>query len=78
MVDMTDRDSFELVRDHRRTFIAFERLVLFTAMHVALTLASVALAFIGHERTLAFLLWTGGTIAMIAGFAINASYSTRE
>lgn len=71
-------ETTEMVRDHRRTFVAFERLILFAVLHIALSLACVALAFVGHEKLLAFLLWTGGTIAMIVGFAISAGYSTHE
>jgi len=64
------------VRAHRRTFISFERLVLFAAMHVALVLASLALAFLGHIPVLATLLGIGGTVALIAAFAIAGSQST--
>ncbi|MCX7364648.1 MAG: hypothetical protein NTV97_22810 [Alphaproteobacteria bacterium] len=71
-------ETTEMVRDHRRTFVAFERLILFAVLHIVLSLACVALAFVGHEKLLAFLLWTGGTIAMIVGFAISAGYSTHE
>lgn len=71
-------ETTEMVRDHRRTFAAFERLILFAALHVALSLICAALAFIGHERLLAFLLWTGGTLALIVCFAIGSSYSTHE
>jgi hypothetical protein len=64
------------VRAHRRTFIAFERLVLFAAMHVALTLSCLALAFLGHIPVIAVLLGVGGTVALIAGFALVGSRST--
>lgn len=63
------------VRAHRRTFVAFERLVLFAAMHIALVLVSLALAFVGHIPALAFLLGVGGTIALITAFAITGSQS---
>ena len=43
-----DAAPTEEVRAHRRTFITFERLVLFAALHIALTLACLALAFFGH------------------------------
>jgi hypothetical protein len=59
------------VRAHRRTFFAFERLVLFASMHVALTLSCLALAFIGHAPMLALLFGIGGTLAMIVGFAVT-------
>jgi len=64
------------VRAHRRTFVTFERLVLFAAMHVALVLASLALAFLGHIPMIAVLLGLGGTVALIAAFAIAGSRST--
>jgi hypothetical protein len=63
------------VRAHRRTFVSFERLVLFAVMHVALVLACLALAFLGHIPVLAVLLGVGGTVALIAGFAIAGSQS---
>jgi hypothetical protein len=59
------------VRAHRRTFFAFERLVLFAALHVALTLTCLALAFIGHVPMIALVFWIGGTLAMIVGFAVT-------
>lgn len=64
------------VRAHQRTFITFERLVLFTAMHVALVLACLALAFLGHSPVIAVLLGVGGMVALIAAFAIAGSQST--
>jgi hypothetical protein len=64
------------VRAHRRTFVAFERLVLFATMHIALVLACLALAFLGHIPVIAALLGIGGTIALIAAFAIAGSQST--
>ncbi len=63
-------------RAHRRTFVTFERLVLFSAMHIALVLASLALAFLGHVPVIAVLLGLGGTVALIAAFAIAGSRST--
>jgi hypothetical protein len=69
---VTELDSAPIaeVRAHRRTFFAFERLVLFAALHIALTLACLALAFIGHVPVIALLLWIGGTLAMIVGFTV--------
>ena len=61
---------------HRRTIVNFERLVLFAVMHVALVLACLALAFLGHASAIAVLLGVGGTIALIAGFAIVGGKST--
>lgn len=59
------------VRAHRQTFATFERLVLFGALHVALILTSLALAFLGHIPVIAVLLGVGGTVALIATFAIS-------
>jgi hypothetical protein len=70
-----DPASAAEVREHRRTFHAFERLVLFAALHIALTLACLALAFVGHVPVLALLFWVGGTLAMIVGFAITGGRS---
>ena len=66
---VTDVDIAE-VRAHRRTFMTFERLVLFAALHVTLTLVCLALAFIGHAAVFALLLGIGGTLALIVGFVI--------
>jgi hypothetical protein len=66
---VTDFEMTE-VRAHRRTFVTFERLVLFAAIHVILTLACLALAFIGHVPVIALLLGVGGTLALIVGFVI--------
>jgi hypothetical protein len=76
-MSITDPDTANSeVRAHRRTFVAFERLVLFAAMHVALVLACLALAFVGHTPVIAALLGVGGTVALIAAFAIAGSQST--
>ena len=66
---VTDFEITE-VRAHRRTFVTFERLVLFAAIHVILTLACLALAFIGNVPVIALLLGVGGTLALIVGFVI--------
>lgn len=70
---VTDLDTTVEVREHRRTFLGFERLVLFAAMHVALILACLALAFVGHIPLLALLLGLGGTLALIMGFVVTAN-----
>lgn len=54
------------IREHRDSFDAFRHMVVFASFHVALTLACVALAFIGHLKLIAFLLWLGGTLAAVA------------
>ena len=66
---VTDFEITE-IRAHRRTFVTFERLVLFAAMHITLTLACLALASIGNVPVIALLLGVGGTLALIVGFVI--------
>jgi len=51
-----DATPAEEVRAHRKTFITFERLVLFAVLHITLTLGCLALAFVGHAPLFAFLL----------------------
>ena len=76
-VTITEVDNANTeVRAHQRSFITFERLVLFAAMHVALVLACLALAFLGHIPAIGVLLGLGGTVALIAAFAISGSQST--
>lgn len=58
---------------HYRSFFNFERLVLFAAIHVALTLSCVALAFIGHIPLLALLFWLGGTVVLLSAFALTGN-----
>jgi len=45
-------------------------------MHIALVLSCLALAFLGHTPLIAVLLGVGGTVALIAGFAITGSQAT--
>lgn len=75
-MSVAELDTNAEVRTHRRTFVTFERLVLFAAMHVAIVLSSLALAFLGHVPLIAVLLGVGGTVALIAAFAIVGSQST--
>ena len=63
------------LRQHRRTFMTFERIVQFAAMHIALVLVCLALAFLGNVPWIGFLLGVGGTIALIAWFATGAAKS---
>ncbi len=72
---VTEFDSAAEVRAHRRTFVGFERLVLFAAMHIALTLSCLALAFMGGAHLIALLIGLGGTIALIAGFVVTGANS---
>lgn len=67
-------DSYADPPAHRRTFESFGRLVLFSILHIGLTLACLALAFLAHIPLLALLLWIGGTLAMIVGFTVTANY----
>jgi 4-hydroxybenzoate polyprenyltransferase len=72
---VTEFDNASEVRTHRRTLVTFERLVLFAVLHITLTLACLALAFIGHAPLIALLLGVGGTLALIAGFAVSGADS---
>jgi len=72
---VTEFDNTAEVRAHRRTFVAFERLVLFAVLHIALTLACLALAFMGDAPLMALLIGIGGTLALIAGFVVTGANS---
>jgi hypothetical protein len=74
---ISEFDNTAEVRAHRRTFLAFERLVLFAALHIALTLACLALAFMGDAPLIALLIGIGGTLAMIAAFVVTAANSDK-
>jgi hypothetical protein len=63
----------EEVRAHRRSYLGFERMVAFCALHIALILACLAIAFVGHTPVIAFLLGIGGSLVTIAGFVIYSS-----
>jgi hypothetical protein len=67
----------EEVREHRRSYLGFERMVAICALHIALALACLALAFIGHAPAIAVLLGVGGSLVTIAAFVIyGASHDT--
>jgi hypothetical protein len=70
----SDFEDFEsgAFKEHLESYSSFERLVLFAALHVALTLSCAALAFIAHIPLLALLIWLGGTVVLLAGFALTA------
>ena len=68
--DSADTQEF---REHRRSFITFERLVQFAVVHIALILSCLALAFFGDIPWIGFLLGVGGTLALIAWFVVTAS-----
>ncbi len=61
------------LREHRRSFMTFERIVLFAVMHIALVLACLALAFLGNVPWIGFLLGVGGTLALLAAFVVTGS-----
>lgn len=62
-------------REHRHSFMTFERIVLFAVMHIALVLACLALAFLGNVPLLGFLLGVGGTLALIVAFVTTGAGS---
>ncbi len=67
--------------EHRRSFFAFERLILFAVLHVALVLGCLALAFLGGSPVVAFLLGLGGTlliVILISGVATSAGFPDRR
>ncbi len=68
---MTDADLGADLPAHEQTYTAFNRLILFAILHVMLALICLALAFLGHVPLLALLLGLGGTVALIAGFALS-------
>ena len=70
---VTEFDNVSEVRAHRRTFVAFERIVLFAVLHITLTLACLALAFVGHVPLIGLLLGLGGTLVLIVGFTVAGS-----
>ena len=59
------------LRAHQETFRGFSKLVLFSILHVTLVLGCLALAFLGHAPVFATLLGLGGTVALLAIFAIT-------
>lgn len=61
------------VRTHRKSFDTFVKFATFSTLHVALILASLALAFFGHATLFAILLGVGGTVALIVAFVVFGS-----
>ncbi len=78
MADATNAFAAAELNAHRRTFESFERLVLFAILHIGLTLACFALAFIAHVPLISLVLWIGGTLAMVAVFTVTANYSAER
>lgn len=58
------------LREHRRTFQTFSKLVLFSILHIALVLACLALAFVGNSPLIALIFGVGGSIAIITALAV--------
>jgi hypothetical protein len=61
--------------EHLHSYFTFERLVLFAVLHIALTLACVALAFIGHVPVAALVFGLGGALLLLGAFALSGDWS---
>ena len=59
------------LREHERTFHSFSKLVLFAILHIIVVLSGLALAFLGNAPLMAIILGVGGTVALLAAFAIT-------
>jgi hypothetical protein len=68
-----DPSATQELREHRRSFMTFERMMLFAIMHIALVLSCLALAFFGDVPWIGFLFGVGGTLALIATFVVTGS-----
>ena len=55
---------------HEQTYAGFNKLVLFAVLHIVLVLSCMAMGFLGHVPVFALFLGVGGTIALLAAFAI--------
>ena len=62
----------QALRDHQKTFHSFNKLVLFAILHIVLVMGCLALAFPGHTPLLAALIGVGGTVVLLAVFAITS------
>jgi fatty acid desaturase len=60
----------EEFREHRETYQAFNKLVLFMILWLVLLLSTMALGLVGGVSILALLLGVGGTLALVIGFAV--------
>ena len=67
---VTEFETAGEVQAHRKSFMTFERLVLFAVMHITLILGCLALAFPAHLPVIGLLLGLGCTLALIVGFAV--------
>lgn len=69
---MADTIAAEEMRAHWRSYVTFERLVLFSVLHIALVLVCLALAFLGGAPLIAFLLGVAG-LAIVMGLVLGGS-----
>jgi Bacterial aa3 type cytochrome c oxidase subunit IV len=60
------------LRQHEQTFHSFSKLVLFAILHIIVVLSCLALAFLGNAPLMAIVLGVGGTVVLLAAFAITA------
>ena len=78
MADTANAFTAAELRAHRRTFQSFGRLVLFAILHIGLTLACLALAFLAHIPVVSLAMWLAATVAMITVFAITENYGAER
>lgn len=78
MAQITDLEQLQMLREHHRSWLGFEYVMLFAVLHVALTLVCVALAFLADAKLLALIIWVGGSMAMIAAFIARWTATTRR
>ena len=57
-------------RAHLDTYTSFNKLVMFTILWVILLLSSMALGLVAHVGFLSVVLGVGGTIVLLAAFAM--------
>lgn len=65
------------LEDHRRSFSTFRHMVVFAALHIALTLACLALAFVGNAQLTGFLIWLAGTLVLAVAVMVHGSGRSR-
>ena len=63
-------DNSAEFRAHLETYNSFNKLVLFMILWIVLLLASMALGLVAHAGFLSVVLGVGGTIALLAAFAM--------
>jgi hypothetical protein len=77
MSDISQSPTREEITEHYRSYFTFAHLILYAVLHIALTLACTALAFIGHEAFVALLFWLGGTLLLLGAFALTGNNNQR-